>query len=489
MRDFRIFPSIGIARVGDSPDGWYIGPEAPELGFLPEGHKHRDARGRIKRMAARFRIYEFEQDKPVHEVTLHNTDIESIEWEVQLANTKAAREGLNENAPRRDLKIETSIVNISGIDKSKTMNGKLRATTPETRVHLGDLKSDDAGRLLVLGGHGKADTWTNGLVSSIYNDGWYDDTSDGPVRARIKVVGQQDPENAVSAWVVVGPPDFAHGTECIVTLYDLARDLAGPFMFRPHDADVSFTDDIYPVLRRTVYLQWTSASARGGHAGSQAGNFLDPAKFVKMHDKQAADATAARQRVLDRLKNPADSAGSGNMPKLNRLILTPTQYRHFERWAADDFVDDWDPSWDPLAPPERAFADIPVEGQPDALTRAALDSCVGGSFFPGIEVGDTAAEQTTYEQPFRISRTVSPGGLTSNLGVPWQADFKMCNDLWWPSARPNSVLPEDLHGTTQRWDRGVRDNKDMVDKWRKLGFVVRDPTVADVRYVESERTL
>ena len=90
MRDFRIFPSIGIARVGDSPSGWYIGPEAPDLGFLPPDGLHRDAGGRIKRMAARFRVYEFEQNKPVREVTLDSEDIESIEWEVQLANTKAA---------------------------------------------------------------------------------------------------------------------------------------------------------------------------------------------------------------------------------------------------------------------------------------------------------------------------------------------------------------------------------------------------------------
>ena len=489
MRDFRIFPSIGIARVGDSPGGWYIGPEAPDLGFLPEGHKHRDVGGRIKRMAVRFRVYEFEQGRPVREVTLDDADIESIEWEVQLANSKAAKEGLNENVPRTDLKIETPVVTISGVGKSKTMNGKLRATTPDTRVRLGDLKSDDAGRLLVLGGHGRADTWTNGSVSRINNPGWYDDTSDGPVRARIKVAGEQHAESATSAWVVVGPPDFAHGMECIVTLYDLARDLAGPFMFRPHDGDVSFTDDIYPVLRRTVYLQWTNAKARIGHTGSGDGNFLDAAIFSEMHEMQATDATTARQRVFRSLRNPADQAGSGNMPKLTGLTLTPTQYRHFERWAAGDFVDDWEPSWDPLAPPERAFADIPVEEQPDALTRAALDSCVGGSFRPGIEVGDTAAKQTTYQQPFRISRTISPGGLTHNLGVPWQADFNMCDREWWPSARPDSVFyPEDPQ-TPQTWDRGVRDNKDMVDKWRDLGFVVRDLTVADLRYVESERTL
>lgn len=33
--EFRIYPSIGIARVGDSKDGFLIGPEAP--GVVPSG--------------------------------------------------------------------------------------------------------------------------------------------------------------------------------------------------------------------------------------------------------------------------------------------------------------------------------------------------------------------------------------------------------------------------------------------------------------------
>ena len=251
---------------------------------------------------------------------------------------QSSRRDLNESLPRAALKIETPAVNISGVDESRTMHGKLGATTPVTRVRLGEIKTDGAGRLIVLGGYGKADTWTNGSVSRIRNDGWYDDTSDGPLRARIKVTGQEHAEDAVSAWVVVGPPDFAHGMECIVTMYDLARDLAGPFMFRPHDADVSFTDDIYRVLRRTVYLQWTSGYARMGHTGPRAGNFLDPANFVKMHDKKASNGDLARQEVFRRLKNPADPTGSGNMPNLTYLTLTPMQYRRFERWADGDLL-------------------------------------------------------------------------------------------------------------------------------------------------------
>src|SRR5215470_8002709 len=52
--EFRIYPSIGIARVGDSKDGFFIGPEAP--GTVPDG-PYRGADKGIKPQAARFRIY------------------------------------------------------------------------------------------------------------------------------------------------------------------------------------------------------------------------------------------------------------------------------------------------------------------------------------------------------------------------------------------------------------------------------------------------
>ena len=50
-----IHPGIGTARVGNSPDAYFVGPEVPGLvPDPPDGFK--DAQGRIKRQAARFRI-------------------------------------------------------------------------------------------------------------------------------------------------------------------------------------------------------------------------------------------------------------------------------------------------------------------------------------------------------------------------------------------------------------------------------------------------
>src|SRR5690606_33764885 len=84
----RIHPGIGIARVGDSPNGYYIGPEV----FKPEPTKFgstRDAGGAIKRQAARFRIYAYDKyGNVVGEV--QQTKKSSVQWSVHLANKKAA---------------------------------------------------------------------------------------------------------------------------------------------------------------------------------------------------------------------------------------------------------------------------------------------------------------------------------------------------------------------------------------------------------------
>src|SRR5262245_53809113 len=56
--EYRIYPSIGIARVGNSKDGFFLGPEAP--GVVPEG-PFRGADG-IKPQGARFRIYRVDID-------------------------------------------------------------------------------------------------------------------------------------------------------------------------------------------------------------------------------------------------------------------------------------------------------------------------------------------------------------------------------------------------------------------------------------------
>src|SRR5215831_14980392 len=88
--EFRIYPSIGIARVGGCKDSFIIGPEAP--GIAPAG-PHRGADNGIKPQAARFRIYKVEIDasenETVTEEVVGGGNVE-IAWKVDLANRKAA---------------------------------------------------------------------------------------------------------------------------------------------------------------------------------------------------------------------------------------------------------------------------------------------------------------------------------------------------------------------------------------------------------------
>ena len=54
IESVAIYPSIGVARVGNSPDEFFFGPEVP--GAEPiDPERFRDRKGRIKRQAARFR--------------------------------------------------------------------------------------------------------------------------------------------------------------------------------------------------------------------------------------------------------------------------------------------------------------------------------------------------------------------------------------------------------------------------------------------------
>lgn len=105
--EFRIHPSIGIGRVGNSHTSYYLAPES--IGGLPIEPDHhgnpqiqngqpvpvasfKDEAGMIRRQAAVFRIYRSTPDRPGEEELVDCTDeaIDHIEWTVHVANKKAA---------------------------------------------------------------------------------------------------------------------------------------------------------------------------------------------------------------------------------------------------------------------------------------------------------------------------------------------------------------------------------------------------------------
>ncbi len=141
-------------------------------------------------------------------------------------------------------------------------------------VPLGEISMEPTGRLRVLGGFGQSGSdpqqprlnSTNGNRAD--NSNWFDDTSDGPVSARIEL--NDGTIVASSAWVIVEPPDFAPGIKNVLTLYDAIHDLATRrgLLRAPTDPPnrPSFTRHLQPILARASGYRWVNRHGIDGLA-------------------------------------------------------------------------------------------------------------------------------------------------------------------------------------------------------------------------------
>src|SRR5713101_875985 len=109
----KVHPAIGVARLGDSPDDFFIGPEKVWEAPDPAGG-FKDAQCRVKRQVARFRVYAYDDDGTVDELTAANAD---ITWTVQLVNKKATNAGNAGSSP--DLTIDAGPRTLNGPDQRK----------------------------------------------------------------------------------------------------------------------------------------------------------------------------------------------------------------------------------------------------------------------------------------------------------------------------------------------------------------------------------
>ena len=196
------------------------------------------------------------------------------------------------------------------------------------------------------------------------------------------------------------------------------------------------------------------------------------------------------QAPLDLVPRLSDHEWLGRGPG-NVLPLTATQYKIMQAWAEGDFVNDLDQPRTNL------------EQLPDALTRVALEACVGGALYPGVEINGYVMnfpERFIEGEPFRLSHeAVKPGEVTEYNAVPWQADFLYCrweemrgtqlNRLgWWPAQRPDDVFTAVGSSQMVPWDRGLGpDYQEMIDHWDRLGIVVDHGSRGTPFFIEAER--
>jgi hypothetical protein len=259
-----IYPPIGVMRVGNSIDEFFIGPLVDEPKVKKDSYAYRDQTGALKRQAAQFRIYGLNAEgEAVKELTMENS---SITWCSQLANQKSSwyqfqiamdiPDALSPEIPPSLLRnINTKnrknlIINGQShkISKTNVTKGKVFEGTFFTKpVYLGEMRTDKIGRLLMLGGRGvSASNDGNIAITFANNEGWHDDISDGPVTAEVNYKGQVlevDP-----AWVICAPPDYAPMQKSVRTMWDLMRSVAVEAKMMDAPEKPSFKKDILPIF-------------------------------------------------------------------------------------------------------------------------------------------------------------------------------------------------------------------------------------------------
>lgn len=501
-----IYPSIGIARVGNSPDDWFIGPEVPDPPAEKAGF-YRDEHGRLKRQAARFRIYGVNAlGRIVRELSTPDSGAD-VRWSVQVANTKAAWYGFQialdipeaaaappstlrnaAVADRTRLAITPAMQSVQGVKaKAKRFDdGKFM----DRRVYLGEILTDEAGRLIVLGGHGVAascdETWA---ITFANNEGWFDDVSDGPVNAEVTLDGHK--LEVVPAWVVVAPPNYGPQQKSVRTLWDLMRDVAIQDGTLPMPTRPSFTFDILPIFERMRNLQWVNAGFASGFGFQGAFDFTTPEAIARLGDN--GPASRELRRVIENqfrvfsvdawspvpwpwLYGDAMNIPAAETPR-QYSALSNTQLAMLKMWANGEFEADYDPG----RKPAQTIDAVPLVEQGDTLTRAALEFCLADAFHPGCEMTWPTRTATMYMAPFRFEHAKKgwvppqlgevltsdsvtipngplcsqvPGGLTRWMAVPWQTDTASCRSgyektydpympTFWPARVPNQVLTKE----------------------------------------------
>jgi hypothetical protein len=254
---YKIHPAIGIARVGNSPDSFYLAPDAtgaPPIDCGPDGlpivkdgaeqhvTQYKDTQNRIRRQAARFRVFVYDDTNPSgRELKIGDTittmqvksgqeftgKLTDIQWTVYLANKKSSwytfeetdgehgyppdhplrNASVTDPSLRQQLIIDPGPRTVGWADRKQREASFSRGSAPSLpecfppaglQPHgidsLGQIMStkdsEDHNRLLVLGGFGNSGSTKTGfgepsIQAYANNDGWFDDISDGPVSATL----------------------------------------------------------------------------------------------------------------------------------------------------------------------------------------------------------------------------------------------------------------------------------------------------------------
>ena len=357
---------------------------------------------------------------------------------------------------------------------------------------LGHLETDHLGRLIVVGGYGRASGWkVDGqapMTDDVNNDHWFDDTSDGPVTATI-VFDDGSRVATAGGWVTTTDPAYAPQILNVVSLWDDVYDIwvremrLAPGIFdqatgRYLDSyKPSFDDDLHPIFAAASLQRWvTNLNPNGTSTHDQ---------LLRITADTDPSSTPLSGLKVFRDPNHKQETNNPTLMPLHLgdgdeafLALRRTQYFFLQRW--DEGRGNYEPGPGPLL------------GPGEYLDKAVMVDCLGGRFSPGIDLTFVVRQPSLYVQdwetsgtgPFRIRAKqlaytaarhdqplltegyvplrvdqdgLEPGDLSKWMAVPWHTDYNSCAThppspnppsnrtvFWsWPAQRPVAVFTAD----------------------------------------------
>lgn len=422
---------------------------------------------------------------------------------------------------------------------------------------LGDLSTDARGRLIAAGGYGKACAWCRedgrpypllhgevspGVVGDVNENGWFDDSGDGPVSA-VLVFDDGSTQAVHGAWLVVAPPSYAPQTLNVVSLWDDVYDTwvrklglqPDVFGHRFHDSyEPAFDVDIHPILRAASLQRWTT------NLPERAIEAHDAVGAIQPTDDPGDTILAGLAFIRDPNNERQFSDGAPFMPLAigdvgkSFLSVTLTQYFFLTQWNRRRF---------------RAHG-VRLPGPGEQLDKCAMVNCMGGGFGPGIELTFVVRDPFLYQAdwrdtgagPFRIRArhfdygqvqasqpvlsvgyvplhagpdgvlpaALEPGDASKFMALPWHTDFNACAThnvdpnprasstlYWaWPAQRPVQIhRAEDVRngqlGAQKYSVRGKGTHSDdlgtagrfqelidIVLHWHRIGTVIQGSAIA-----------
>lgn len=379
---------------------------------------------------------------------------------------------------------------------------------------LGDMMTDEQGRLLVLASPGNAVGQYDEygvpvqMTGDLNNAGWYDSAADGPVNVTLKF-DDGSTERVHGGWVVCCDPAYAPQIRNVVSVWDNVYDMfvqeldLQPELYgttetiKPTynpDYKPDFEQDIKPIFIACNLQRWTAnlpPFALKAHTAVEAISAQDnPDKTIMAGLNFIRNPNADETNIGAPLM-PLSLGAAGN----SFLTVTKTQYFMLEQWSKGIYNQTGEVKY----------------GSGELLDIASLSNCLGGRYVPGIEVSYSIYDKQIYVQnwqasgagPFRIKHYpltyeglnknqpylkfgwiplhdmndgLQPGDLSKFMAIPWQTDYNSCSIhataintngvnesngaettlYWsWPSQRPDAVyVAEEVYNNVlpqQKW--------------------------------------